>query len=70
MRNVTTSKAGRWQHRNDPPPAEFAMDEEHQEIETLVDRAQAGDEIAREALLGVIEEMLAEGIGLPMPKRT
>lgn len=44
------------------------MDEEQQKIEALIAQAQAGDETAREALLGIIEDMLVEGIGLPSPK--
>jgi len=44
------------------------MDEQQQEIEALIAQARAGDEEAREALLGIIEEMLVEGIGLPTPK--
>ncbi len=44
------------------------MNEEQQEIEALIAQAQAGDETASEVLLGVIEDMLVEGIGLPAPK--
>lgn len=68
MRNVTTSKADQWQHRAQSRSAGLAMDEQQQEIEALIAQARAGDEEAREALLGIIEEMLVEGIGLPTPK--
>ena len=68
VRNVTTSRADRWQHQAQSRPAGLVMNEEQQEIEALIAQAQAGDETAREALLGVIEDMLVEGIGLPTPK--
>lgn len=70
MRNITMSQAARWQHRKHSRPARFDMDEEEQEIEALIDQAQMGDEMAREALLGMIEEMLVEGIGVPTPKHS
>lgn len=70
VRNITLSRAARWQHRKDSRPAGFDMDQEEQKIEALIDQAQTGDETAREALLGMIEEMLAEGIGAPVPKHS
>ncbi len=68
MRNVTTSTGDQWQHLAQPRSAGLVMDEEQQKIEALIAQAQAGDETAREALLGIIEDMLVEGIGLPSPK--
>ncbi|MBW7925463.1 MAG: hypothetical protein H3C59_12080 [Burkholderiaceae bacterium] len=45
------------------------MGEEQQRIDALIRQAQAGNETARDELLGIIEEMLAEGIGLPSPNQ-
>ncbi len=45
------------------------MGEEQQKIDALVSQAQTGDEKAGDELIGIIEEMLAEGIGLPTPRQ-
>lgn len=67
VRNVTTSQAGRWQHHTHQRPAGLPMGEQQHGIDALIAEAQAGDETARDELLVIIEEMLAEGIGLPAP---
>lgn len=41
------------------------MNEEEQSIEGLIERAEAGDEEATGILLDRIEELLAQGIGVP-----
>ncbi len=46
------------------------MNDEQKQIEALVARAEAGDEQAGEVLLGMIEDLLVDGIGLPPPPQT
>ncbi len=69
VRNVTTSQSGRWQHHTHQRPGGLPMGEEQSRIDALVAQAQAGDEAAGDELLVIIEEMLAEGIGLPTPRQ-
>jgi len=65
VQKITSKPSGRWQDRERRHYAHMTMNEEEQRIEGLIERAEAGDEEATGILLEMIEELLAQGIGVP-----
>lgn len=65
VQKITSEQPRRWQDRGRRHYAHVTMNEEEQRIEGLIKRAEAGDEEATGILLEMIEELLAQGIGVP-----